>query len=291
MPIDRDVVGRIGEDQVCPFGSHQPFEHVVVSGVAADQTMAIEAPYIAWPGDSASRITGTDWDLVLGFRLGWTVRCALARFVDHDVDLGRRETRDLDVEIKGDEALKLDCQQLLVPASIERELVVDEHIGAPLSRIEMSEAHSRDVLQADQLCSLDSAVTGDDLAILADQYRVGKSEPPDAVCDLPDLLLGMGAGIAPIGPQARHRHRFDGHGPDGTGRRGSRGGGCRAQPLRRGRRARRRRVWCARLWTLFVCVGAHATPPFCHRTAPAGGMHEATCLAPYKPRTVDNIGG
>jgi hypothetical protein len=41
-------------------------------------------------------------------------------------------------------------------------------------------------------------VPGDDLVIIADQHRVGEAEPLDAVGDLLDLLLGMGAGIAAV---------------------------------------------------------------------------------------------
>src|SRR5262249_17297306 len=64
------LLGRIGEDEVSPFGSHQPIEHIVVSGIAADQAMAVEAPHITWPGDGGGRITGAKRDLVLDFSFG-----------------------------------------------------------------------------------------------------------------------------------------------------------------------------------------------------------------------------
>jgi hypothetical protein len=53
-------------------------------------------------------------------------------------------------------------------------------------------------------------MAGNDLAVLSDQNRIGEAEMSDAVGDLPDLLLGMGSGIAGMRPQARDRHRFDG---------------------------------------------------------------------------------
>jgi hypothetical protein len=39
-------------------------------------------------------------------------------------------------------------------------------------------------------------VPGNDLAIVADQHRIGETKLLDAVGDLPDLLLGMDAGTA-----------------------------------------------------------------------------------------------
>jgi hypothetical protein len=238
MPVDWDVVGRIGEDEVSPFGPHQPIEYIVVSGVAAGQAMAVEPPNISWPGDSGGRITGRERDLVLGFRFGWTVRCSLSRLIEYEVNFGRRKTGELDVEVEGHEALQFDCQQLLVPARVQCELVVGQHIGSPLRLIEVSEAHRRHTFHADQLCGLDPPMARDDLAVLPDQHRVGKAEPADAVGDLPDLLFGMGAGIAGIGPKPPNRHRLDRHRLDGVRHQGLRGDGCWTPPLRSSRRAR-----------------------------------------------------
>src|SRR5207248_165498 len=120
-----------------------------------------------------------------------------------------------DVEIDVDEALQLDRQQLTFPAGVEGELIVGQYIGAPLSRVQMSQAHRRDTVQAEQLCRLDPAMAGDDRTVLSDQNRVVESELPDALGDLPDLFLGMGSGIAGMRPQARHGHRFYRHGLHG----------------------------------------------------------------------------
>ncbi len=73
----------------------------------------------------------------------------------------------------------------------------------------MSQAHRRDAVQAEQLCRLDPAMARNDLAVLSDENRIGEAEMSDAVGDLPDLLPGMGSGIAGMRPQARARHGFN----------------------------------------------------------------------------------
>jgi hypothetical protein len=208
MPIDWDVVRRIREDEVRPFVPHQKVEDALVSRISANQTMPTKTPHSARARDSGCLIIDREGDLILG--LGRTVRRALARLIEHKVDFSGREASEVNVEIDVDEALQLDRQQLPVPSGVEGELVVGQHIGAPLSRAQMSQAHRRDAVQAEQLCGLDPAVAGNDLAVLSDQNWIGEAEPPDAVGDLPDLLLGMGSGIAGMRPQARDQHRFDG---------------------------------------------------------------------------------
>jgi hypothetical protein len=73
-----------------------------------------------------------------------------------------------------------------------------------LRHIKVSEAHRRDALQAEQLGGLDPTMARDDLAILSDQHRIGKTKPSDTLCDLPDLLPGMGPGIVGVRSRARH---------------------------------------------------------------------------------------
>jgi hypothetical protein len=213
MSVDRDVVRRVGEQKVRPFVSHQAAEDGLVSSIPANQTMPTKTPHVACPRDSGCLISDREGDLILG--LGRTVRRALARFIEHQVDLGRREAGEFDVEIDVDEALQLDRQQLPVPACTGSKLIVSQQVSAPLSRVQMSQAHRRDVLQAEQLCGLDPAVAGNDPAVLTDQNRIGEAEMSDTVGDLTDLLLGMDSGVAGMGTKARDWHRFDRHGLHG----------------------------------------------------------------------------
>jgi hypothetical protein len=55
-------------------------------------------------------------------------------------------------------------------------------------------------------------VTSDDLSGVADQNRVGEAEALDAVGDLPQLPLRVGAGIAGVGSQRTDCHHLDGWG-------------------------------------------------------------------------------
>ena len=73
----------------------------------------------------------------------------------------------------------------------------------------MGQAKRRNALHPEKLGSLDPAMPGDDLVVIADQDRVGEAELLDAVGDLPDLLLGMGAGVSRVRPQACDRHGLD----------------------------------------------------------------------------------
>jgi hypothetical protein len=105
VPIDRNVVRRVSEHEVRPFVTHQEVEDGLVSRIPANQAMPTETPHIACLRNRGRLVTGRRGDLILG--LGRTVRRALARLIEHEVDLGRGEAGELDVEIDVDEALQL----------------------------------------------------------------------------------------------------------------------------------------------------------------------------------------
>jgi hypothetical protein len=109
-----------------------------------------------------------------------------------DVDLGCLETGygDVEVEIELQEALKLDGEQLAVPARVFGELVVGDDIGANLGVREVLEADRRHAFQTKQLGRLDAPMAGDDTARAIYQNWVCKPEPLYTGGDLADLLLG-----------------------------------------------------------------------------------------------------
>jgi hypothetical protein len=71
-----------------------------------------------------------------------------------------------------------------------RQFVVGQNIGAALGLAQMGKPEHRDALDLEELGGLDPAVTGDDLAVVADQHRICEAKPFNAVGDLLDLLFG-----------------------------------------------------------------------------------------------------
>ena len=57
------------------------------------------------------------------------LEAGFARVVEHAIDLGEAEAGQVDFELEVDQPLQLDRQDRLVPAGVERELVVAEDVG------------------------------------------------------------------------------------------------------------------------------------------------------------------
>ena len=95
-----------------------------------------------------------------------------------------------------DKILEFQLEHLEVPAGIQRDAVVGEHQLAPLHLGEPAQRDDRHLRQAEQARRGQAAVTGDDVAVLADQDRIGESERADAAGDLGDLRVAVGARVA-----------------------------------------------------------------------------------------------
>jgi hypothetical protein len=122
---------------------------------------------------------------------------ALLRLVENRIDLLRRESEDRNIKVERDQSLQLGREYLLVPAGVQGQLVVGQHICATLGWGEMGQAHNRHLVDAGQPCPLDPAMAGDDFVVVAYQYGIGEAEALDAVADLTNLRVGVRAGIAP----------------------------------------------------------------------------------------------
>jgi hypothetical protein len=208
VAIDRNVVGRVGEDEIGTLAIHQHGKRFRVTRIAADEPVAIEEPHVTSARHGRCGI-GHGRNFIL--RSGWCVRRTLLRLIEDEVDLGEREAGQFDIELKVDEALHLDRKDFAVPACVQRQLVIGNDVGAALSRVEVRQTTGRDALHAKELGGCDTPVPGDDLVVVADQNRIGEAEALDAVGYLAQLFLGVGARIAGIGPQAGDARRFDGH--------------------------------------------------------------------------------
>ena len=138
------------------------------------------------------------------FRRIRTIRITVAGFVEREVDLGETEAGDRHIETQVDQALEFDREDLAVPASIQRELVVGEDIGPSFGLGQMRERDRRHRLHAEQASRLDPTMAGNDLAFVRHQHRVREAEAFDAVGDLSDLFLGVCARIARVRFQRRN---------------------------------------------------------------------------------------
>src|SRR5690606_31166446 len=94
-----------------------------------------------------------------------------------------------------DQRLQLDRKDLLVPGSIERELVVGKDVGPSFGVGEVRQRQARHCLSAEQVGRLDAAMTGDDLAVIRHEHRVGEPKALDRGGDLLELFRGMGARV------------------------------------------------------------------------------------------------
>ena len=128
---------------------------------------------------------------------------------DDEVDLGELKTGDDEVELRRhlEQGLKLDGQDLFIPARLLSEPVVGDHVGALLCLAHVREADGWHLDHAEQLCCLNAAVPGDDHVIVVNEDGVVEAERRDAVGDLAHLPARVGARVARIRLQM-------GEGPD-----------------------------------------------------------------------------
>src|ERR1700722_1504188 len=155
--------------------------------------MRAENPEVA--GATYRRRVGIGWNDVL--------RLSLARrlpgVVKTQIDLGGLEARQLDFEVKIDQGLQLDRQDVTVPAGFLGQAVAGKDVRAFLGLRQVGQPHGRHGLQAQQLGGSYPPVSGDDLAVAVDEHRIDEAETLNALADLADLLLGVGPGVAGIG--------------------------------------------------------------------------------------------
>ena len=100
---------------------------------------------------------------------------------DDEVDLGELKTSDGEVELRRhlEQGLKLDGQDLFIPARLLSEPVVGDHVSPLLFLAHVREANGRHLGHAEQLCCLDAAVTGDDH--VSSSMRTGLLKPNAAM--------------------------------------------------------------------------------------------------------------
>jgi hypothetical protein len=210
MAIDGHVVGRVGEDHLRPLTVHQGRDRGAVERAAADQPMRTKLPKVA--DAAAHRSRGRDHVL-----FGRSRVLRLEPF-DEAVDLGDRETGDADieVEIKGEQILKLPRQDLFVPASVERELIVGDDVGALLGGAHRLDAQAGHPREAEYLGGFDAAVAGKNGVVGIDEDGVREAKALDRRCDLANLLFRVSARVPLPGVERARGVPLDLHGNAAT---------------------------------------------------------------------------
>ena len=199
MPADGDVIGRVGENHLRPLALQDRYIRVLLGCIGAEDAVIAELPEVTRPGDHGS-LGLRRRELVEQIRLAR--HCVLA---NDEVDFGDLEAGDGEVELgrQLEQCLKLDGQDLFIPARLLSQPVVGEHVGALLGLAHVREANGRHLAHAEQLGCLDTAVPGDDETIFVDEDGVVEAERLDAVGDLVDLPARMRARVARVGLQLR----------------------------------------------------------------------------------------
>jgi hypothetical protein len=139
----------------------------------------------------------------------WARHLAVRGGVQNQVHLGEGEPRSLHLEIQIDEGLQLGREEFLIPACVQGQLVVGEHVSLAIGGAQMRQPYRRNVGHADELCCRHPAMAGQDGIVVVNEDRVGEAEVLDALRQLSDLALGVGASIAAVGAELRNGPLFD----------------------------------------------------------------------------------
>src|SRR5436309_15609650 len=94
-------------------------------------------------------------------------------------------------------------EHLEIPAGVERQLVVGEHIGAALRRREVRQDDARHLVEAEQMRSEHPAVAGNNAVLFVNQHRVGEAKFAHRGCELRDVLVAVSARVSGARDQRR----------------------------------------------------------------------------------------
>ena len=94
--------------------------------------------------------------------------------------------------------MQFGCEQFLIPAGVQRELVIGDDVGAPLRRRQVTENDRRNGVEPELAGRQQPAVPGNDSTVAINQDWSGPSELHDRGCDLRHLVVIVRAGIARI---------------------------------------------------------------------------------------------
>ena len=168
--------------------------------------MVAEEPQVSAPRDGRLIVA------LFGQPVSRVFLCLFALAVDDEIDLGCCKAGDLEVEAGLDRAemLKLDLQDLRVPAGVLGDLVVGQNVGLELLVGQMIDLDRRHFGPAERPRGFDSAVTRQNRVEIVDDDGIDEAELLNGGGDLMDLLLGVSARIALVRLERRDRPHGDG---------------------------------------------------------------------------------
>ena len=105
MAIDRNVVRRIGEQEVGTLALQQAIEGLTAAGITAQETMTTEEPKVLPPGHRRARIGQRGYFV---FRRVLRMSRGLTRFVEHQINFCEGKANNLHIKIQIDECLQFD---------------------------------------------------------------------------------------------------------------------------------------------------------------------------------------
>ena len=146
-----------------------------------------QQPEVARPGD---RGCWDVWNFVLvgepcgGFLLGQLARQFLVV-----------ETEEVQVEVLVLQGYQLFAEHLLVPACIERELVIGDGQGAALDLRQVLQHNNRNFAHAQRPGRSEAPFTSNDAAVRPNENWIYEAEFPDGGGDLRHLVAGVCAGV------------------------------------------------------------------------------------------------
>ncbi len=132
MAVNRHVVGWVGKDEIDLLILKECSVILFLAGIAAQEAVITKQPQIAAPRHCLLR---RRWNGIGGRGRGLSGAFAFA--VENEIGLGEGETGEGKVEFRIDQELQLSAQNILIPAGIQRQLVIGQNIGAPLALREM----------------------------------------------------------------------------------------------------------------------------------------------------------
>jgi hypothetical protein len=206
VPINRQVVGRIGKHDIRPQTLHQCLVGRRVEGIAAANEVSSGPPQITRSGNR--RLTDAIRKFIGRVR---SARVRDRRLLDAQIDFRHREAGDFEAEIEFDrrELVQDLAEQPLIPTrQLGQAIVGDAEGPRPFGR-KVLDADYRDLNPPQPPQREDPAMSGQDLVVAVDQDRDKAAEGFDAIGDLTYLPSAMLLWIPRVGFEPADRQPLD----------------------------------------------------------------------------------